>query len=241
MRRLGAKIESPTSSFGVPWSGRNAELRKRAVSPLGDIYFERRGRPVIKWVDYLDLYDRHFSRFRGTSVRLLEIGIQGGGSLELWREYLGSDATIMGIDINPQCLNFVDPPNKVRIGSQDDPSFLTSVVKEMGEIDIVVDDGSHIGRHQNASLEILFPLLKDGGIYCMEDLHTSYFPGEWEGGFKRPGTAIESVKSVIDDMHGWFHKKKESFVPRESVLGVHAYESIVFIDKGLKHRPVTFY
>jgi len=218
---------------------RPEDYRDRALSDFAQIYFAHKGRPVTKWVDYLDLYDRHLSRFRNTPVRMLEIGVLNGGSLELWREYFGPQATVFGIDIMPDCTNRVDAPNQVRSGSQDDPAFLLRVVREMGGVDIVLDDGSHNGRHQRASLKALFPLLSVDGIYAIEDLHTSYWPGDWEGGYNRPGTGIETIKQLLDDMHAWFHDKSESLIQKNEISGIHAYESLVFIDKGRKKKPVA--
>ena len=98
---------------------------------------------------------------------MLEIGVAQGGSLALWRKFLGDEAVIFGIDIDPKCAAFDGSGGRVRIGSQDDPKFLRDVAAEMKGIDVVLDDGSHIGRHQRASFDVLFPLLSDGGIYIM--------------------------------------------------------------------------
>ena len=67
-------------------------------------YFSHQGRVVHKWHHYLPLDDRYFGDYRNAArpVRMLEIGTAEGGSLELWRGYFGADATIFGIDINPQ-------------------------------------------------------------------------------------------------------------------------------------------
>ena len=70
----------------------------------------------------------------------------------------------------------------------------------MGGIDVVLDDGSHIGRHQRTSFDVLFPLLQDGGHYIIEDMHTAYWP-VFEGGLKRKGTADEFLKDKLDEIH----------------------------------------
>src|SRR5215813_13910907 len=98
---------------------------------------------VHKWHHYIPIYDRYFSSFRGRKVRFLEIGVSKGGSLQMWRAYFGKDAIIFGIDIDDECLKYSGHAGQVRIGSQVDQSFLDSVVKEMGGLDIVLDDGSH--------------------------------------------------------------------------------------------------
>jgi Methyltransferase domain len=214
-----------------------ARLLAESKTDLGRMIFGHKGRIVHKWTHYPDIYERHLAGYRGSSFRMLEIGVFRGGSLELWREYFGSGATIYGIDINPECAAYVDAPNEVRIGSQDDPDFLTKVVTEMGGIDVVLDDGSHVASHQRASFATLFPLLNDGGLYIIEDLHTAYWPGPFEGGYRRSGTAIELVKSMIDDMHGWYHGKGSLVADCGEIDGIHIYDSMVIIEKKRRDAP----
>jgi cephalosporin hydroxylase len=235
-RRLGVKLSHPTDGHHH-FAEEAQNFRRRSLSELGEIFFDHDGRGITKWVDYLDHYDRHFCKYRGTPVKLLEIGIFRGGSLELWRKYFGADAVLFGIDIDKSCLEKVDGPNQVRIGSQDDADFLSSVVSEMGAPDIILDDGSHKADHQLASFKALWPLLTTGGLYVIEDLHTAYWPGEWAGGFGRKGTAIETVKRLIDDMHGWWHTQPEGLVDKSEIGAIHMYESIVFIEKVAKELP----
>lgn len=218
-------------------SNQRSQLAESAVTDFAKLFFAHHGRVVHKWIHYLDIYDRHFSQYRNTPVKMLEIGVFKGGSLELWREYFGPDATIFGVDINPECAAFVTPPNQVRIGSQDDPEFLRSVVREMGTPDIILDDGSHIARHMRASFDTLFPLLREGGLYLMEDLHTSYVPVPYEGGYRRKGTAIERIKDMIDDMHGWYHTKPTTTPARDQIGAIHMYDSLVVLEKRAIQRP----
>ncbi|MDD2720547.1 MAG: hypothetical protein PHH47_04490 [Gallionella sp.] len=133
-------------------------------SDLVEYFSTNSGGGVHKWHHYIPLYDRYFSAFRGRKVRFLEIGVNAGGSLQMWRKYLGDDAIIFGIDINPDCAKLNGLSGQVRIGSQTDPIFLDSVIKEMGGVDIVLDDGSHHMKHIPVSLKSLFPYLSDGGI-----------------------------------------------------------------------------
>lgn len=221
------------------YEARPEAVRHRAKSELGRLFFGHSGRPMHKWVDYLDLYDRHFAPFRGQPIVFLEIGVDRGGSLDLWRRYFGPEATICGIDINPSCTKAVTAPNIVRIGSQSDPVFLRSVIAEIGQPHIILDDGSHIATHQRVSFETLFPLLCDGGIYAIEDMHTAYWP-EYEGGRRRPGTAVDLVNHLVDSLNGWWHPDP-TLADKSSILGVHNYESISFIDKGHKERPANMH
>jgi cephalosporin hydroxylase len=218
-------------------SSEAAVLLKAHDTQLGRLFFGHRGRVMQKWVHYLDLYDEYLDRFRGKPIRFLEIGVNRGGSLQMWREYFGPGALIYGIDVNPECAELADPPTQVRIGSQADPDFLRSVIDEMGPPDVIIDDGSHVARHQQVSFETLFPLLAAGGIYVIEDMHTAYWRGEWEGGYKRRGTAVELVKELIDDMHGWWHRRSTRLAPKQDLVAIHVHDSITFIEKGPREKP----
>jgi hypothetical protein len=132
-----------------------------------------------KWSHYFSVYEKVFASRRGESLRILEIGVFGGSSLKLWRQYFShADTLIVGIDIRPSCIAFDAPADgiRVRIGSQDDPVFLTRVLEEFGPFDIIIDDGSHQSSHMIKSFNILYgDGLKDGGIYLVEDLHANYW------------------------------------------------------------------
>lgn len=209
-----------------------------ADGALTDLFFAQQGRRVHKWVHYLGIYERYLKGYRGSDIKMLEIGVNKGGSLDLWRDYFGPSAKIFGIDIDPECANHVTAPNQVRIGSQDDPAFLKRVVEELGAPDIILDDGSHIGRHQRASFDVLFPLLKDNGLYIIEDMHSAYWHGLYEGGFRCKGTAIEHVKEMIDDMHAWYHNHATVSPARDRIGAIHVHDSITIIEKvSAKPRP----
>src|SRR5579871_2332819 len=213
-------------------------LRGKAESgSMAATFFEDRGRPIDKWHHYLAVYERHLSRFKGKPVFLLEIGVQHGGSLDMWRRYLGDEATIVGIDVDERCAARVSAPNIVRIGSQADPQFLRTVIDEFGPPDIVLDDGSHVASHQRASFDALFQEVKDDGLYIIEDLHTSYW-ARWEGGYRRRNTCVEFVKQLIDDIHVWYHERPIKIAQSDSVDAIHIYDSIVVIEKKKRARPV---
>ena len=176
------------------------ELARTAETQFERVYYGHRGRAIFKWRQYLPLYDQAFSRYVGKPVTLIEIGLAAGGSLELWRNYFGEQARIIGVDINPDCAAFAGPGVEVMIGSQDDPDFLNRVADQAGEIDLIIDDGSHINSHQILTMETLFPRLKTGGVYVCEDLHTSYWE-DFGGGPGHPDSYIEYMKRLIDKLH----------------------------------------
>jgi hypothetical protein len=205
---------------------------------LLDIYAGNTGPAVHKWHHYLPIYERHFGPRRGTPVRFLEIGVAEGGSLQMWRRWLGDDAVLFGIDVNPACAALDGQAGQVRIGSQGDPTFLASVVAEMGGVDVVLDDGSHQRRHIMASLKALLPQITVGGIYMIEDLSTAYL-ASYGGGYRAPGNFFNVVRNLIDDMHRWYHSRPAHYDPSlsEGISGVHVYDSVVVLDKGRAERP----
>lgn len=209
-----------------------------AIGPIQEYFWENSGLKIDKWIHYLPLYEQYFWKWRGRSPRFLEIGVQNGGSMAMWRNYFGPSATIFGIDIDPRCAAMDGLNGAVRIGSQDDADFLNSVVEEMGGIDIVLDDGSHFQTHVLTSFRTLFPKLSQGGVYFVEDMHTSYFP-RWKGGRARHGTFVEYSKRIVDDMHHWYASFPVSVSEmKNAVSGVHFHDSVVVFDKLEVVKPM---
>ena len=212
------------------------EQASKTPGPCEQIFFSKKGRPVHKWIHYLEIYDKLFASYRGRPVKFLEIGISLGGSIEMWREYFGPQSEILGIDVNPVCEHRVDPPNKAVIGSQADEAVLEKALWELGTPDIILDDGSHIAHHQIATFKYLFPHLADGGLYLIEDCHTAYWL-EFGGAYGRSDNAIGLAKTLIDDIHGWYHKAGPKYCSADEVRSVSIYDSIVSIEKRKEPRP----
>lgn len=122
--------------------------------------------------DYCRHYEELFGDLRHEPINLIEIGVAGGQSLEMWLRYF-TRARIVGIDNNPDCSRHARGRAEVRIGSQDDEKFLRSIAADSPPT-IVVDDGSHIAAHIMKSFEVLFPLLVPGGFYAIEDVYFHY-------------------------------------------------------------------
>lgn len=197
-------------------------------------------RLIHKWKHYFPVYERHFGRFVNSDVVFVEIGCGKGGSLQLWKRWLGPHARIIGIDINPYCATFAEDQIEVRIGDQSDANFLASIVDEFGAPDIVLDDGSHKMSHIQASFAALYPNLSRNGVYVVEDLHTAYWD-EYEGGLGREGNFIETCKDLIDELNA--DHARGALAPTEfthSTLSMHFYDSIVVFERGRhtkKHAP----
>lgn len=121
--------------------------------------------------NYLELYDKEFSNIRNNENNILEIGILNGDSLNILSEYF-YNSKIYAIDIDDK-KRYDNEKIKTYIGDQSDINFLNNFDDNFFEV--ILDDGSHRMNHQQISLSILFKKLKSGGIYIIEDLHTSLY------------------------------------------------------------------
>jgi hypothetical protein len=201
------------------------------------LYADHQGPEIHKWHHYLPIYERYFGALRGRPLRFLEIGVAKGGSLEMWRRYFGESALIYGIDIDPACADFDGVAAQVRIGSQADVGFLNRVIDEMGGVDVVLDDGSHQMDHIRTSLKTLYPRLSVEGLYMIEDLQTAYWR-KFGGGYRKEANFFNDVRSMIDDMHHWYHDRPVKYPEMKGFLaGLHIHDSIVVLDKAEVHRP----
>lgn len=131
----------------------------------------------IKHSTYFHSYDHFFSQYRGKSITFVEIGVLGGGSLFMWRDYFGPNARIIGVDFNPNAKKWEKYGFEIYIGNQADIEFWSEFRKAVGEIDIVLDDGGHTYEQQIVTTEALLESLSDGGVLVVEDTHTSYMHG----------------------------------------------------------------
>lgn len=151
-----------------------------------------------KWTNYFDVYTQYLSPYINKPCNLLEIGVENGGSLDLWNQYLGASCNIYAIDINPSVLNHqYSFPVDIFIGDQADPTFLEELKEKTPPFDIIIDDGGHQMDQQINSLLYLFPHLKSPGVYIVEDTHTSYWKN-FGGGLYNPNSFIEKSKLLID-------------------------------------------
>jgi uncharacterized coiled-coil protein SlyX len=169
-----------------------------------------------KWSSYLDEWDWLFAPYRDREIRILEIGIQNGGSLEIWGKYFSNASKIIGCDINPKCeqLHFSDSRITVILGDANSDDCENKINQVMSKLDIIIDDGSHKSSDIVRSFGRYFPHLNDDGIYIVEDLHTSYWP-EFEGGLNNPLSAMAFFKRLVDliNYEHWRNNR-----PRESTL-----------------------
>jgi len=209
-----------------------------ATNPLYAHFVANRAARVLdKWVHYFPVYTRHLERFRERVVNVLEIGVYRGGGLELLSSYLGPQANLVGLDIDEDAVRAVRGRFPVLLGDQADPDVLRKINNDYGPFDVIIDDGGHTMEQQIVTVETLFPLLNDDGVFIVEDTHTSYW-SEFGGGLHVPGSFVEWTKPRVDDLHSRHHVG----IDRRSIWatdvdGIHWYDSVVVLDKKRRFRP----
>jgi hypothetical protein len=187
---------------------------------------------------YARHYQHHFSPLRRKRFNLLEIGVgghhapdRGGASLRMWKSFFPR-AHIYAIDIFDKSA-LQEPRITIFQGSQDDPDFLRRIAREIGTIDVIVDDGSHVNQHVMTAFETLFPLLADGGIYALEDLQTAYWP-EFGGteDTSTQTTSISMLKQLVDGLNWEEFSEREPRQLDSCITSLHFYHNLAFVYKG---------
>lgn len=166
---------------------------------LRELYESHQGKVSDKWALYLDAYERAFAPWRERELTLVEVGVQNGGSLEIWSRYFSRARMLVGCDIDPLCarLRYEDPRLTLVVGPINEPAVQDAILDRVGAIDIFIDDGSHRSADIIASFWNYFPFVNPGGLYVIEDLHCAYFP-QWGGGLDRPESAMAFLKRLAD-------------------------------------------
>tara|TARA_B110000208_G_scaffold99321_2_gene124016 strand:- start:792 stop:1481 length:690 start_codon:yes stop_codon:yes gene_type:complete len=206
-----------------------------------------------KYHEYLKIYDRHFKTFIGKNPKILEIGVQGGGSLEMWNCYFDKECEIYGIDIDPRCLTVPDKLQSnnihVTIGNQGSSQFWEDYMKTCPTFDIIIDDGGHTATQQRCTFSNLYNnKMKDNGVYLCEDLHTSYWK-EFGGGYRDANSFMEFSKNLTDSLNadhfvtGNVRHSTPNANPTDmnfcrTTNSIHFYDSVVVFEKQ-KNEPMT--
>ena len=208
---------------------------------LIDFFTNGKHRRISKWMHYFPVYETYLSSYRKKPIRMLEYGIGHGGSLQMWKWYFHKKSLIVGVDIKARCKALEEDRVEIRIGDQGNKETHDKIHEEYGAFDIILDDGGHHMHEQIITFECMFPKLKEGGLYIVEDLHTSYSE-KHGGGLLKPNSFIEYSKGWIDHMHGWhkrFNKNLEPNYFTENISGIHYFDSIVVIEKKKRIKPET--
>ena len=125
------------------------------MKSLIDIYQNDLHPPPDKYTSYFPVYEQFFSKFREKEMTFVEVGVQRGGSLNMWRKYFGASAKIIGIDIDKNVLAHQREDLQIVIGDQADPNFWKQFLTTVDKIDIFLDDGGHTMVQQKNTLTYL--------------------------------------------------------------------------------------
>lgn len=188
----------------------------------------------IKHNTYFSVYDHLFSKFRNKKIVFIEIGVLAGGSLFMWRNFFGSKARIIGVDMNPDAKKWEKYGFEIFIGSQSDENFWRNFREKIGKIDIVLDDGGHTYDQQIITTEMLLENIKDGGLLVIEDTHTSYMKGF--GATKY--SFINYTKNMIDKINRRFSKLSDD-KNEKRIWSIEIFESIVAFCVNKKHSSLV--
>jgi hypothetical protein len=243
------------------------QLRWRPKRPQSDLSNElyrlylKRGRRehlAQKWHHYFDIYAQKLERFRGSAPTILEIGVHRGGSLAIWRDWLGPGARVYGLDLDPSCAE--NPPQGTRIfvGDQSDRAVLRHILEEIGTPDIIVDDGGHTAVQQITTFEEIYHRMAPEGVYIVEDTHTALWGGEFDD-HPEGISFLDFAFSRVKELHGWtgqraffgrYNKPPELRagmpVPEVSEFtrttrAISFFDSVVVFERGARDEPWAQY
>ncbi len=130
-----------------------------------------------KWEkhSYIPTYFDMFNKIRFSVKKVLEIGILEGASLFMWRDFF-PNAQIYGIDVNEECIKLMEGEKRIKAFKYDQTSTedLHELIDKIGsDLDIVIDDGSHVQKHQYNTCLTLMPLLNKDVTYIIEDVRVA--------------------------------------------------------------------
>lgn len=179
---------------------------------------DRKGFHSIKWEHYYDLYDLHFPK---PPAKVLEIGIGGGGNLLRMRE---QGYNVIGVDIED--IKIKDIPC-LKADACSKPQ-MQQIARETGPFDVIIDDGGHRPYEIYCAFKTLWPALKEGGVYCIEDVHVCE-KLRWRIWTK---LGFPSLQTVLDEIRRMQHAPYIiDFEHAFRFCEVHTYPHIVFIVK----------
>ncbi len=183
------------------------------------------GHGLFKFYHYFDAYDRHFSKFVGKEVHVVEVGVWSGGSLKMWQSYFGDKCKVYGVDIHEACRVYESESVKIFIGDQESRDFWKEFKKKVPRVDILIDDGGHLAEQQIATLEEILPHISPGGVYFCEDVSgsrmklTAYING------------IQNELNTINSSTSLDHINSKATPFQQQIHSVHQYPYIFVIEK----------
>ena len=178
----------------------------------------------IKHESYFAAYDALLEEYVGNEITFVEVGVLDGGSLFMWRDFFGDKARIIGIEINENAKIWEDHGFEIFIGSQSDPNFWKSFFQEVGDVDVLLDDGGHTYQQQIVTVESALEHINPGGKIIVEDTYTSYLK---EYGAPSKYSFINYATNMVDGMNLRTPKIKSTKTANYKVSSITFFESIV--------------
>ena len=175
---------------------------------------------TLKVNSYFPVYDCLLEKYRNRDVTFVEIGVLGGGSLFMWRDFFGPRARIIGVDLNPEAKKWEKFGFEIYVGSQSDQAFWDDFKLRVPVIDVLLDDGGHTYDQQIITVEALAPIISDGGLIVVEDTHTSYMRGFGPKKY----SFINYAKNLIDRINMRYFSESSS---EKRFWSIEFFESIV--------------
>jgi len=195
------------------------------------------------YYNYGPRYDENIHHLRekavrlGEKVKMLEFGVQSGGSTRVWKRYFRGTLEYVGLDINSRCKQFesLDEGIRIVIGSQLNSSLLSEICTRYGPFDLVVDDGGHANDMISTSFLILWNCLNDNAVYVIEDLMLSVvgISEDEESIFQRLGRWMKirsprvkdlpTLPANVTDHPGWHLNKLVFF---DSIVFLHYAKNV---------------
>jgi hypothetical protein len=187
---------------------------------------------------YTQHYERYFAPIKKKALNVLEIGVggydlteKGGASLRMWKAYFRR-SRIVGIDLYDKSRHS-EYRIDIRQCDQTDSEALLRLSKEYGGFDIIIDDGSHINEHVIGTFNLLFPLLRQNGIYVVEDTQTAYWPS-WGGGMGVRHSLTAFFKGLTDGLNH-VEYPLANYTPNyfdQNIVEIAFFHNLIVIRKG---------
>ena len=186
--------------------------------------------PSMKWKSYFEVYNELFKDFKDKKVTFVEVGIDRGGSLFMWKDFFSKNSRIIGIDSNPAAKKLEEHGFEIFIGDQSKEDFWHAFYDKVGPVDVVLDDGGHKNLEQIITTTLSIPYINNGGKIVIEDTHSSYINKH----FKNPSifSSMNFFNLIVDSIYRRcpIVDNTKANIYTNKVHSVNFYESIVAIN-----------
>jgi len=212
-------------------------LKKRSLKYVVEA---QKNNVVDKWEGYFSVYDNETEHLRSKPINLLEIGVQNGGSLEVWCKYFSKSKNVIGVDIDPNCsgISFNDKRIKVIVGDSNSTSLKEELRNVCLYFDVIIDEGSHKSYDVIKTFTEVIQLMNSNGVYIIEDLCCSYWQN-FQGGVEKQDSSINFFKKLVDviNIEHWRNGKDFDWlfkdvgvvnIKRETIEALNRIKSISF-------------